>query len=69
MRIGIDSAYVIKGKSGKHSLYYDEKEMAWTTLVWCTKFYSKREATKVKNTTQSDWVKNIEVAKCKIKEC
>ena len=44
MRMGLDTAYVIKAESGKDIYYHDSKDGGWTTLVWCTKFGLYREA-------------------------
>ena len=71
MRMGLDTAYVIKAESGKDIYYHDSKDGGWTTLVWCTKFGLYREAKavleKLKEST-SDWLKNIRIVKCKLVE-
>ncbi len=71
MRMGLDSAYVIKAESGKDTYYYDSEEDGWTTIVWCTKFGLYREAKAVHKKLQestSDWLKNIRIVKCKFEE-
>lgn len=64
----LNVSYIIKGKSGEDTLYYDAVNQEWTTIVFCTKFYSKKNALKTKRKIKSDWMCDIEVAKCKTEE-
>ncbi len=71
MRMGLDCAYVIKGKSRKDIYYYDSEDDGWTTAVWCTKFGLYREAKKVLTKLlerTSDWLTDIKIVKIKIEE-
>ena len=64
----LDVSYIIKAKSGKETLYFDAVKREWTTIVFGTKFYSKKEAQREKDKISSDWMRDIEVAKCKTEE-
>lgn len=67
MMVGVDYAYAVRGVRGKDKLYYDKNEDGWTTLVWCTKFYSYGEAKKVKNAIEArdnGWFQEVKVVKC-----
>lgn len=64
----LNISYIIKAKSGKDTLYYDAVNGGWTTITHCTKFYLKRDAMKAKDKVDNDWMRDVEVVKCKIEE-
>lgn len=71
MRMGLDCAYVIKGKSRKDIYYYDSEDDGWTTAVWCTKFGLYREAKRALGKAleyKDGWVTDIKIVKIKIEE-
>lgn len=68
MKIGRNFAYVIKSEckvSGKTmSDYFWQKEDGFTTLVWCTKYYSKKEAKEIMQSLNFSKVMKLKVVKC-----
>lgn len=65
---GISTAFVIKAKNGPDTLYYKEDEGIWTTIIYCTKYYMKSRAEKVKDSIKSDFWHDISVVKSRTEE-
>ena len=68
MKQGVNYGYAIKATSGRDALYFDQENNGWTTLLFCTKFYLKKDAKRTKTKIKSDWMKDIKVVKVKTEE-